>query len=188
MLQSAMFKWIIAAVGVGTLSIAALSQMPPAQEERPSGRSGPHWIIGPDPGPWCCRFYQDRGSSTPRQSRPESAFTILVEPYSDVILANGDRIDIFLTREVGGKLLNQVILEDVLALAADVEYAPNSRSADLNRTITVSVDGRSAQVLALARQVGSLSIAKLVDPDARPNVDVEGSNPIEPVIRTRRNR
>lgn len=73
-------------------------------------------------------------------------------------------------------------------LAADVEYAPNSRSADLNRTITVSVDGRSAQVLALARQVGSLSIAKLVDPDARPNVDVEGSNPIEPVIRTRRNR
>jgi pilus assembly protein CpaB len=78
----------------------------------------------------------------------------------------GDRVDVLLTRtpKLDGEIgeiepVTDVLLQNVRVLAID--QLPNEKATEPNvgKTATVSVDQQSAQKLALAGQVGTLSLA-----------------------------
>jgi pilus assembly protein CpaB len=73
-------------------------------------------------------------------------------------VAAGDRVDILLTRNLEGQLVSSVILQDITVIAVDQSQNTETAKARLGRTVTVEVDTVQAQKLALAQQVGSLSL------------------------------
>ncbi|MGH6896283.1 MAG: Flp pilus assembly protein CpaB [Geminicoccaceae bacterium] len=93
------------------------------------------------------------------------AFSIRVNDVSGVagFLLPGDRIDILLTRQLdnGGKkdLATDVILQNIVVLAIDQLKDEEREKPQVARTATVEVSPEEAQKLALAMQVGNLSLA-----------------------------
>lgn len=88
------------------------------------------------------------------------AVSIQVDAVSGVagFVAPGDRVDIILTRTLGDQLVSSVILQDVEVIAVDQTATSEVTSPRLGRTVTVEVDVKQAQKLALAQQVGRLSL------------------------------
>lgn len=70
----------------------------------------------------------------------------------------GDRVDILLTRDQQGKLTNSVILQDIDVFAVDQRSDSESATPRVGRTVTVEVNVVQAQKLALAQQIGRLSL------------------------------
>jgi len=88
------------------------------------------------------------------------AVSISIDAVSGVagFVAAGDRVDILLTRTQEGRLVSSVILQDITIIAVDQSANSETTRARLGRTVTVEVDTVQAQKLALARQVGKLSL------------------------------
>ncbi len=88
------------------------------------------------------------------------AVSISIDAVSGVagFVAAGDRVDILLTRTQEGRLVSSVILQDITIIAVDQSANSETVRARLGRTVTVEVDTVQAQKLALARQVGKLSL------------------------------
>ncbi len=89
------------------------------------------------------------------------AVTVSIDAVSGVAwyVAPGDRINILLTRTQQGQPVSSVILQDITVIATDQSDNAESSSPRLGRTVTVEVDTAQAQKLALARQVGKLSVS-----------------------------
>ncbi len=93
------------------------------------------------------------------------AVAIRVNDVSGVagFLLPGDRVDIMLTRQLanGDKqdLATDVILQNVIVLAIDQLTDEQREKPQVARTATVEVAPEDAQKLALATQVGTLSLA-----------------------------
>jgi len=88
------------------------------------------------------------------------AVSISIDAVSGVagFVAAGDRVDILLTRKQEGRLVSSVILQDITIIAVDQSSNSETVRARLGSTVTVEVDTVQAQKLALARQVGKLSL------------------------------
>lgn len=88
------------------------------------------------------------------------AVSISVDAVSGVagFVAPGDRVDILLTRDAEGQLISSVILQGITVIAVDQQQYTEAASPRLGRTVTVEVDTRQAQKLAVAQQVGRLSL------------------------------
>jgi len=117
-----------------------------------------------DPGEPILESMITKPSKSPRMSMNLGAgmraVTISVDAVSGVggFIAAGDRVDILLTRAQQGQLVSSVILQDITVIAVDQGDDAESSSPRLRRTVTVEVDTTQAQKLALARQVGKLSL------------------------------
>ncbi|MGH7017594.1 MAG: Flp pilus assembly protein CpaB [Caulobacteraceae bacterium] len=83
-------------------------------------------------------------------------------------LLPGDRVDVILTYDLsqlaggmpGGKrLLSEIILQDLKVLGVDLNADPSSTQAQVAHTATLEVSAQDAERLALAAQVGTLSLA-----------------------------
>lgn len=94
------------------------------------------------------------------------AFTIRINDVSGVagFVTPGDQVDVLLTRRLGdedegGDLVAKVILQNVVVIGIDqaTETAGSDRPR-VGRTATVEVTPHEAQTLALAMQVGALSL------------------------------
>lgn len=95
---------------------------------------------------------------------PMRGATIRVNDVSGVagFVAPGDRVDIMITRARSGEgkeLINDVVLQNVKVLAIDQIASENTEGAVVVRAVTLEVTTQQAQKLALAQQVGSLSLA-----------------------------
>lgn len=88
------------------------------------------------------------------------AFTIPINAVSGVagFVAPGDRVDILLTRSIERQMTTSIILQNILVIATDQRANTETSSARVARTATVEVDPTDAQKLALAQQVGKLSL------------------------------
>jgi pilus assembly protein CpaB len=88
------------------------------------------------------------------------AVSISIDAVSGVagFVAAGDRVDILLTREQAGRLVSSVILQGITVIAVDQRSNSETIRARLGSTVTVEVNTIQAQKLALARQVGTLSL------------------------------
>lgn len=77
----------------------------------------------------------------------------------------GDVVDVFLTRQIpgdgasGDDQMTSVLLENVQVLAIDRRASENNTEPEVGNTATLLVDQFGAQKLALANQVGRLSLA-----------------------------
>jgi pilus assembly protein CpaB len=89
------------------------------------------------------------------------AITIPINAVSGVagLIAPGDRVDILLTRSIGNELVTSNILQNVLVIATDQTANTEASSARVARTATVEVNPTEASKLALAQQVGKLSLS-----------------------------
>ena len=88
------------------------------------------------------------------------AFAIKIDAVSGVagFVTPGDRVDIMLTRGGRDTLESVVILENILVIAVDQQTNDQRNRPVLGRTATVEVTPEEAQKLALAQQVGRLSL------------------------------
>jgi pilus assembly protein CpaB len=88
------------------------------------------------------------------------AVSIQIDAVSGVagFVAPGDSVDILLTREQQGMLTSSVILQEITIIAVDQQANSESSSPRLGNTVTVEVDTTQAQKLALAQQIGRLSL------------------------------
>ncbi len=88
------------------------------------------------------------------------AVSIKIDAVSGVagFVAAGNRVDILLTRTQEGQLVSSVILQNITIIAVDQSANSETTRARLGSTVTVEVDTVQAQKLALARQVGKLSL------------------------------
>jgi pilus assembly protein CpaB len=89
------------------------------------------------------------------------AFTIPINAVSGVagLVAPGDRVDILLTRSISGEITTSVILQNVLVIATDQTANTETSATRVARTATVEVEPSDASKLALAQQVGKLSLS-----------------------------
>ena len=89
------------------------------------------------------------------------AFTIPINAVSGVagLVAPGDRVDILLTRTIDRQLVTSIFLQNVLVIATDQTSNTEASSTRVARTATVEVDPTDASKLALAQQVGKLSLS-----------------------------
>lgn len=89
------------------------------------------------------------------------AATIPIDAVSGVagLIAPGDRVDILLTRSIENDLTTSIILQNVLVIATDQSANDEVKRAQVARTATVEVDPTDASKLALAMQVGKLSLS-----------------------------
>lgn len=76
----------------------------------------------------------------------------------------GDAVDVLLTRQPGagnglGEQITDTIVENVRVIAVDQNANQASRSPVVGKTMTLEVDSGQAQKLALAGQIGTLSLA-----------------------------
>ncbi len=89
------------------------------------------------------------------------AFTLRIDTVSGVagFLLPDDRVDVFLTRAGENGLASNLIMQNVKVIAVD-QFADNDSSrARVARTATVEVSPDDAQKLALAQQVGNISLS-----------------------------
>lgn len=89
------------------------------------------------------------------------AFTIPINAVSGVagLVAPGDRVDILLTRTITGDITTSLILQNVLVIATDQTANTETSATRVARTATVEVEPSDASKLALAQQVGKLSLS-----------------------------
>jgi pilus assembly protein CpaB len=70
----------------------------------------------------------------------------------------GDRVDVFMIRGSGAELSSNLILENIQIIAVDQQTNTERNAPVAGRTVTVEVTPTEAQKLALAQQVGRLSL------------------------------
>ena len=90
------------------------------------------------------------------------AATIRVNDVNGVagFVLPGDRVDVMLTRsDRNGDLVTDVLLQTVRVLAVDQDNDPESEQPVVAKAVTLEVSPNQAQKLALASQLGSLSLA-----------------------------
>ncbi len=89
------------------------------------------------------------------------AFTLRIDTVSGVagFLLPNDRVDIFLTRNNGGGLSASLLMQNVKVIAVDQFSDKESNKARVARTATVEVTPDDAQRLALAQQVGRMTLS-----------------------------
>jgi len=108
--------------------------------------------------------FGDKATLSRKVSDDMRAYSIRVNDVSGVagFLLPGDRVDIMLTRSSGGgrngNLVTDVILQHIAILGIDQQTNEAMDKPVLARTITVEVTTDQAQKLALAQQVGTLSL------------------------------
>lgn len=77
----------------------------------------------------------------------------------------GDSVDVLLTRQPGGgggrsaEQISDTIVENVRVVAADQNINDKAKDPQVSKTVTLEVDPVQAQKLALAGQVGTLSLS-----------------------------
>lgn len=76
----------------------------------------------------------------------------------------GDSVDVLLTRSQSGgsgrsEQITDTIVENVRVVAADQNISDNAKDPQISKTVTLEVEPVQAQKLALAGQVGTLSLA-----------------------------
>ncbi len=88
------------------------------------------------------------------------AVSIRIDDVSGVagFVAPGDRVDILLTRTINEELVSSVILQEITVIAVDQQSNAEIASPTIGRTVTFEVNTNQAQRLALAQQVGKLSL------------------------------
>lgn len=88
------------------------------------------------------------------------AVSIRIDDVSGVagFVAPGDRVDILLTRTIDNNLVSSVILQEIAVIAVDQQSSAETSGPRLGRTVTFEVNTNQAQRLALAQQVGRLSL------------------------------
>ena len=88
------------------------------------------------------------------------AATIAVDPSAGVagFVAPGDRVDIMLIRRIDGQLVTSIIMQDVPVLAVAPRSSGDADAGPARRMVTVEVSISETQKLALAQQVGRLSL------------------------------
>jgi pilus assembly protein CpaB len=94
------------------------------------------------------------------------AFTVRINDVSGVggFILPGDRVDVLLTRQLDGRsgkdsLATDVLLQNVTVLGIDQLSSENANEPVLGKSATFEVTPEQAQKLALATQVGSLSLS-----------------------------
>lgn len=89
------------------------------------------------------------------------AFTLRIDAVSGVagFLLPNDRVDIFLTTGSRDGLKSNVIMQNVKVIAVDQLADQDARLARVSRTATVEVAPQDAQKLALAQQMGRISLS-----------------------------
>ncbi len=103
--------------------------------------------------------FGERATMSTQLSPGMRAFTIRIDAISGVagFLLPGDRVDVFLTRNDGQGLKADLIMQNVQVIAVD-QLAEETNRARIARTATVEVSPEDAQKLALAQQVGKISL------------------------------
>ena len=111
----------------------------------------------------------DNGRATLASNLPEDmrAVSIPVNAVAGVggFVRPGDVVDVMLTRQIPGEGTQQqdkmttVVLENVLVLGMDQVADENATEPVVTATATLQVDMFGAQKLALAREIGNLSLA-----------------------------
>ncbi len=88
------------------------------------------------------------------------AVSLSIDAVSGVsgFISAGDQVDIQLIHTIDSQLISSVILWDIEVLAIDQRADTQGVSPRLGRTATVAVTTKQAQLLALARQKGRLSL------------------------------
>ena len=108
-------------------------------------------------------------------------------------VAPGDRVDIMLIRDIDDQLVSSIIMQDVPVIATDQRASTETMGARVFRMVTVEVDIAAAQKLALAQQVGRLSLTlrgfgegdgSAVKPVTADSLD-DYSKPEDPSLRVR---
>lgn len=88
----------------------------------------------------------------------------------------GDRVDIMLTREVGGSPVIDFFLQNMKVLAIDQSANDQQDKPKVARAMTFEVTPRQAQMLTLADRIGTLSLALRnsvnVEPTKSPRITV----------------
>lgn len=89
------------------------------------------------------------------------AFTLRIDAVTGVagFLLPNDRVDIFLTTGSRDGLKSNVIMQNVKVIAVDQLADQDARLARVSRTATVEVAPQDAQKLALAQQMGRISLS-----------------------------
>jgi len=89
------------------------------------------------------------------------AYTLRIDSVSGVagFLLPNDRVDIFLTRNNADGLAANLLMQNVKVIAIDQFSDKDSNQARVARTATVEVSPKDAQSLALAQQVGRLTMS-----------------------------
>lgn len=92
------------------------------------------------------------------------AATIRVNDVSGVagFLAPGDRVDILLTRQIGehaSDLATDLLLQNIVILGIDQRTRSGGDQPNVARTVTVEAAPEQTQKLALAQQIGTLSLS-----------------------------
>ena len=94
------------------------------------------------------------------------AFTVRINEVSGVggFILPGDRVDILLTRQLDGRsdkesLATDLLLQNIPVLGIDQLSSENANEPVLGKSATFEVTPEQAQKLALAAQVGSLSLS-----------------------------
>jgi pilus assembly protein CpaB len=88
------------------------------------------------------------------------AFTVRINDVSGVggFILPGDHVDIMLTHQVDGDMATDVILQNVTVLGIDQMSSERAEEPMLGKSATFEVTPEQAQKLALASQVGTLSL------------------------------
>ena len=97
-------------------------------------------------------------------SEDKRAFSISINDVSGVagFLLPGDHVDVMITRKEGNnssKLVTDVILQNIVVLGIDQLTDETRDKPIVARTATVEVDPVQAQKLALAQQIGTLTLS-----------------------------
>lgn len=108
--------------------------------------------------------FGDKPTLSRKVAQDKRAFSISINDVSGVagFLLPGDHVDIMLTRmasDKDNKLVTDVILQNIIILGIDQLTDEGIETPVIARTATVEVDPVEAQKLALAQQVGTLSLS-----------------------------
>ncbi|MEM7271345.1 MAG: Flp pilus assembly protein CpaB, partial [Pseudomonadota bacterium] len=108
------------------------------------------------------------------------AYTLRIDTVSGVagFLLPNDRVDIFLTRGGGNNLTANLIMQNVRVIAIDQFSDQEANQARVARTATVEVTPEDAQRLALAQQVGRISLSLRQIDDAAPMTGEDEKAPV----------
>jgi len=107
--------------------------------------------------------YGEKPTLSRKVKDEKRAFSIRIDDVSGVagFLLPGDRVDVQLTRSLGGNrqnLITDVIIQNVTVLGIDQLASEEADDPVVARTATVEVTPEQAQKLALAQQLGTLSL------------------------------
>lgn len=104
--------------------------------------------------------FDEEGRMAMNLADGKRAFSIRIDALSGVagFIAPGDRVDVMLTRSAQGTLESNIIMQNLLVIAVDQATNSETTKARVGNTATVEVTTTEAQKLALAQQIGRLTL------------------------------